>query len=78
MIDGAAIREALDRPGLDRRGHVLVAVAQGDPAAGEATLRAARRRFGAGAAPRAIHWRDDWPELPSGKTDLRALEADLP
>lgn len=61
-----------------RRGHVLVAVAQGDPAAGEAALRAARRRFGAGAAPRAIHWRDDWPELPSGKTDLRALEADLP
>lgn len=74
---GFARAAVLARPDA-RRGHVLVAVAQGDPAAGDPALRAARRRFGAGAAPRAIHWRRDWPELPSGKTDLRALEADLP
>lgn len=74
---GIARAAVLARPDA-RRGHVLIAVAQGDPAAGDAALRAARRRFGAGAAPRAIHWRADWPELPSGKTDLRALEADLP
>lgn len=74
---GFARVAVLARPDA-RRGHVLVAVAQGDPAAGAAALRAARRRFGALAAPRAIHWRADWPELPSGKTDLRALEAGLP
>lgn len=74
---GIARAAVLPRPD-PRRGHRLVAVAQGDTAAGEAALRALRRRFGPLAAPRRIHWRADWPELPSGKTDLRALEADLP
>jgi long-chain acyl-CoA synthetase len=74
---GIARAAVLPRPD-PRRGHLLVAVAQGDMAAGEAALRALRRRFGPLAAPRRIHWRADWPELPSGKTDLRALEADLP
>lgn len=73
-IDRAAV---LPRPD-PRRGHRLVAVAQGDSAAGDAALRALRHRFGPLAAPKRIHWRADWPELPSGKTDLRALEADLP
>lgn len=54
------------------RGQVAVAVAQGQGEA-EAILRAARARFGALAAPRALLWRGDWPWLPSGKTDLRAL-----
>ncbi len=55
------------------RGAVLIAVVQGDPAQEAALLAAARRRFGATAAPRAVIWRDDWPVLPSGKTDLAAL-----
>jgi len=59
------------RDGL--RGDVLVAVVQGDPAAEAALLKAARARFGALAAPRAVIWRQDWPVLPSGKTDLAAL-----
>jgi len=55
------------------RGVVLVAVVQGDRAQEAALLAAARGRFGAMAAPRAVIWRDDWPILASGKTDLGAL-----
>lgn len=55
------------------RGHVMEAVLQGDPAAEAAILAAARARFGPLAAPRRIWWRRDWPELPSGKTDLPAI-----
>lgn len=57
------------------RGHVLHAVAMGDPGAEAAVLAALRAEFGPMKAPRRILWRDDWPVLPSGKTDLRALEA---
>lgn len=65
----------LPRPDA-RRGAVLVAVVQGDRGAEAAVLAAARARFGALAAPRALHWRGDWPLLPSGKTDLAALAAE--
>jgi len=58
------------------RGAVLVAVVQGDAGVEAALLEAARGRFGAMAAPRAVVWRTDWPVLPSGKTDLRALTRD--
>jgi long-chain acyl-CoA synthetase len=56
-----------------RRGHVLEAVLQGDPACEAAVRGAVRARFGALAAPRLVVWRADWPLLPSGKTDLAAL-----
>lgn len=55
------------------RGAVLVAVATGDSAQTDAILRAARDRLGPLKAPRAILWRTDWPELPSGKPDLARL-----
>ena len=63
------------RARAERRVRVAVAVRSHEHMQ---NLMAARRRFGAGAAPRVILWRTDWPELPSGKTDLRALAADLP
>ena len=59
------------------RGVVLVAVVQGDPSGEAALLAAARARFGALAAPRAVIWRRDWPVLPSGKTDLAVLAVGL-
>ncbi|WP_160147794.1 AMP-binding protein [Tabrizicola flagellatus] len=59
------------------RGHRLVAVVQGDRAAEVAILAALRAELGPTRAPRAVVWREDWPVLASGKTDLRALEAAL-
>lgn len=58
------------------RGHVLVAVMQGDPAAEAAILRAVRERLGTLKAPRAVIWRSDWPELASGKADLTRISAE--
>jgi len=75
--DGIARVAVLPRPDA-RRGQVLVAVAQGDPARTAPLLRAARARFGPLAAPRRILWRSDWPELPSGKTDLGRLLREMP
>lgn len=58
------------------RGHVLIAVCMGDPACEADILRAARGLLGPLKAPRALVWRQDWPETASGKTDLRRLEED--
>ncbi len=58
-----------------RRGHVLVAAVMGAPGPG-LTARA-REALGPAAAPRRVVRVADWPLLPSGKTDLRALEARL-
>lgn len=58
------------------RGHVLVAVMMGDAGREEEILRAARARLGPLKAPRAVVWRQDWPELASGKTDLTRLAAE--
>jgi long-chain acyl-CoA synthetase len=59
------------------RGQALIAILQGD-AGQEATLLALLRdRLGPTRAPKAVIWRDDWPVLASGKTDLKALEANL-
>ena len=58
-----------------RRGHVLVAMVMGDPALEATILTRLRRELGALKAPKALIWLSDWPLLPSGKTDLRALEA---
>jgi long-chain acyl-CoA synthetase len=73
------IRRAAVLPVADaRRGHVLVAILQGD-AAVEARVRAGlRRNLGPLRAPKSLIWLEDWPLLPSGKTDLKALEARLP
>ena len=54
------------------RGLVPVALVEGQ-GDGAAILRQMRGAFGSLAAPRALHWLADWPLLPSGKTDLRAL-----
>jgi long-chain acyl-CoA synthetase len=59
-----------------KRGTVLMAVLQGDPAAETAILAALRARFGPLKAPKALIWRDAWPVLASGKTDLAALQAE--
>jgi long-chain acyl-CoA synthetase len=64
------------RPDM-RRGHVLEAILRGDPSGARAILMAAKSRFGPLAAPRRVHWRQDWPQLPSGKTDLARLADDL-
>jgi long-chain acyl-CoA synthetase len=81
-----ALMQAL--PGIDRvavlpmpdtlRGQVLVAMVQGDPSCEAATLAAVRERLGPLKAPKSLIWLTDWPVLPSGKTDLRALEARVP
>ena len=55
------------------RGAVLVAFVQGDRRCETAVMAAARGALGAMVAPRAITWVADWPELPSGKTDLAAF-----
>jgi long-chain acyl-CoA synthetase len=59
------------------RGHVLMAVAQGDKGQEAAILAAARAELGAMVAPRRLVWRADWPVLPSGKTDRAALQGML-
>jgi long-chain acyl-CoA synthetase len=59
------------------RGQVLVAVCQGDAAQEEAILRAVRAHLGSLKAPKALVWRQDWPELASGKTDLVAIARGL-
>lgn len=78
----------LAQPGITRaavlpqadplRGQHLVAVLVGDRAQNDALLSALRARFGPLKAPKSLIWRQDWPMLPSGKTDLAALAKDLP
>ncbi len=71
-LPGVARAAVLPRPdGL--RGMHLVAVVMGTGET-EAVLAAGRAVFGPLKAPRAVHWMRDWPMLPSGKTDLAALE----
>ena len=72
-ITQAAVVPVPDR----KRGHVLVAVLQGDPSSEAAILARLRRDLGLLKSPKSLIWRDDWPTLPSGKTDLKALEATL-
>jgi long-chain acyl-CoA synthetase len=60
-----------------KRGAVLVAVLQGDAHSEAEILATLRKALGPLKSPRALIWRDDWPTLPSGKTDLRALETSL-
>ncbi|MDZ4088390.1 MAG: AMP-binding protein [Tabrizicola sp.] len=60
-----------------RRGHSLIAVLQGDPALAKGILFALRTQLGPLKSPKSLIWRQDWPVLASGKTDLKALEATL-
>lgn len=72
------VRRAAVLPVKDtRRGMVLVAMVEGDPAFEPAILTALRASLGPLKAPKALFWQTDWPLLPSGKTDLQALEARL-
>lgn len=59
------------------RGAVMMAAVQGDAAQEAAIMAAARARLGTLVAPRRLVWLRDWPELPSGKTDLAALQRRL-
>lgn len=79
-----ALMETL--PGVERaavlampdaaRGHVLHAVAMGDPGAEASVMAALRAALGPMKAPRSIRWRADWPVTASGKTDLAALRGE--
>ncbi|NEX48529.1 class I adenylate-forming enzyme family protein [Pseudotabrizicola algicola] len=60
-----------------RRGHVLWAVIMGERSHEAAIVAAMRARLGAMAAPRGVIWREDWPVLASGKTDLARLQAEV-
>ncbi len=60
-----------------KRGHSLVAILQGDPAQEAAILTRLRQDLGPLKSPKSLIWRQDWPTLASGKTDLTALEANL-
>ena len=74
LADLPGVTRAAVLPRADAlRGTVLIAVLQGDAAQAAAILRAARQSLGALKAPKAIIWLDDWPELPSGKTDFLRL-----
>lgn len=76
-LPGISRAAVLARPDA-LRGHVLIAVCMGDPAREAEILRAARGLLGPLKAPRALIWRQDWPETASGKTDLRRLEEETP
>ena len=71
-LPGVSRAAVLPRPDA-LRGFHLVAFVQGDSGQEAALLTALRARFGALKAPKALIWRQDWPMLPSGKTDLGAL-----
>jgi long-chain acyl-CoA synthetase len=72
------VRRAVVLPRPDRmRGHVIVAVLEGDPAQEAAILRATRARLGPLKMPRAVIWRETWPETASGKVDLTRLAAEV-
>jgi len=60
-----------------RRGLHLVAVVQGDAGLDAILMTALRARLGPLRAPKRLIWRQDWPELPSGKTDLRRLAEEV-
>lgn len=60
------------------RGHVLVAVLQGDRGQEPAIAAALRAELGPMIAPKRLIWRKDWPVLPSGKTDLARLMDEVP
>ncbi|WP_405054082.1 AMP-binding enzyme, partial [Tabrizicola sp.] len=78
MLTLPGVRQAAVLPVSDcLRGVVLLAVLQGDPMAEPAIMATLRRELGPLKAPKALIWRQDWPTLPSGKTNLVALQRGL-
>lgn len=75
-MPGVMRAAVLPRPDALRGLH-LVAVVRGDASEEVAILSALRTRFGPLKAPKGLIWREDWPMLPSGKTDLARLAEDL-
>ncbi len=74
----AGVRDVAVLPRRDGlRGVQMVAFCLGDAARADAVAAAVRAQFGPLVAPRRIEWRTDWPRLPSGKTDLTALQAEV-
>lgn len=71
---GVVQAAVLPRPDALRGVH-LVAVCQGNRAQEGAILAQLRARLGPLKAPKAVIWREDWPQLAGGKTDLAALQA---
>ncbi|MGQ0610143.1 MAG: AMP-binding protein [Paracoccaceae bacterium] len=76
-LPGVRRAAVLPRPDA-RRGVHLVAFVQGDAAQEAAVMAALRRELGPLKTPRALIWRQDWPMLGSGKTDLAALAREVP
>jgi long-chain acyl-CoA synthetase len=70
---GVTQAAVLPRPDALRGVH-LVGFVMGDRGQEQALLAALRGHFGPLKAPKALIWRQDWPMLPSGKTDLGALK----
>lgn len=60
-----------------KRGVHLVAFLQGDARQEAAVLAALRAHLGPLKSPKVLIWLQDWPQLPSGKTDLVTLAARL-
>ncbi len=58
-----------------RRGVHLVAVLLGDAGQEAAILAALRSNLGTLRSPKRLIWFEEWPLLPSGKTDLQAIMA---
>lgn len=75
-LPGVERAAVLPRPD-PRRGVHLVAVLRGDPGQGPAIQGALRARLGPTKAPKALIWLQDWPTLPSGKTDLASLASQI-
>ena len=59
------------------RGVRLVAVVRGDRLRDAKIVAAMRAQFGTLKAPKRLIWLQDWPVLPSGKTDLRAIAVEV-
>jgi long-chain acyl-CoA synthetase len=71
----AGVAQAAVLPRHDAlRGVHLVAVAQGDSQQESVILAQLRGQMGPLRAPKAMIWLSNWPMLPSGKTDLVALQ----
>jgi long-chain acyl-CoA synthetase len=69
------VRQAAVLPVADaQRGAVLVAFLCGDRTEDGVILAAMRGKLGPLLSPKRLIWLEDWPALPSGKTDLAALE----
>lgn len=75
-LPGVTRAAVLPVPDL-KRGHRLVAILQGDPGTEALILTILRQDLGPLKSPKSLIWRQDWPTLASGKTDLKALEATL-